>query len=176
VVVELEFAEIEPLDRDKHDRASFSCGNAVYDKFLKEQANQEGKKNLSVCYVLTFAGQQEIIGYYTLSNLSLDLSSLPPETARKIGRYLSVPATLIGRLARSSKKEHQGMRLGSHLLVDACFRALELSKGSGSFAVFVDSESETIGFYERHNFVRLETVPNRLYLEMKQIEKLSAIQ
>ncbi len=117
-------------------------------------------------------GSNEIIGYYTLSNLSVDLSSFPPERAKKLGRYPTIPSILIGRLAASNR---HGKGIGKHLLIDALYRAYELSKASGSVAVFVDSEKEAVGFYEKYGFLHVESNPLRMYIEMSQIEKLKTL-
>jgi len=48
----------------------------VLDNYLKAQAKQDIKKNVSVSYVLTMINSAEVIGYYTLSSISIDISEL----------------------------------------------------------------------------------------------------
>ena len=49
-------------------------------------------------FVCTAGEADAVLGFYTLSALSLDLASLPEELARKLLRH-PVPCALIGRLA-----------------------------------------------------------------------------
>jgi predicted GNAT family N-acyltransferase len=169
VTAALEFAEIVLLDCSVHNRAAFSCGSETYDRYLQQMANQDAKKHLAACWVLTLEGSVDIIGYYTLSACAL---TLPAEEQKKITRYAQIPATLIGRLAASNKTEHKGHHIGERLLMNALARSLEYSSKIGSRVVVVDSEEEAIGFYEKYNFVRLQDPASRLILEMDQIKSI----
>ena len=44
--------EMLVLDKNKHDRKSFTCGNAQLDKFLKEQANKAEHEDRSRTKIL----------------------------------------------------------------------------------------------------------------------------
>jgi len=50
----------EPLGPD-HDRASFSCEAEVLEHYLKQQANQDIRKDLSVAYVMVPSGDRRRI-------------------------------------------------------------------------------------------------------------------
>jgi len=113
--------KIEPLGK-KHDRAAFSCGNDSLDQYLKNQAGQAVDKNLAAVFVLTSDGKK-IAGYYTLSSYAVNLDEIPEEIARRLTRIQEVPATLLGRLARSV--EFRGQGVGEILLVDALKRAVQ---------------------------------------------------
>ena len=117
----------EPLDKKKHDRAAFSCEQQSLDRYLKEHATQEIKKRVAAIYVLTPDGKT-IAGYYTLSQYVIDAGELPPELVQQLHlpKYDKLPATLLGRLARS--KEFKGSGLGELLLMGALKRALEHSR------------------------------------------------
>lgn len=82
---------VEPLGKG-HDRAAFSSGIDALDNYLKKQASQDISKRVAVCFVLTPDGKT-VAGFYTLSQYSVDLVSLPLEIADKVPRYPEVPAT-----------------------------------------------------------------------------------
>jgi len=160
---------IEPLGAT-HDRAAFSCGISPLDRYLHTQASQDMRKRLTAVYVLTPDGKA-IAGYYTLSAYSVGLDKIPEEIAKKLTRMPEVPATLIGRLARSTAYKGQG--IGEILLMDAMKRSLSNSAHVASWAVVVDSKDENaIAFYKKYGFTEIPAVPNRLFLPMATIAKL----
>ena len=157
----------EPLGTS-HDRAAFSCGVPALDKYLQTQASQHLKKNLAAVYVLTPDGKT-IAGFYTLSAYSVRLDKIPEELAKKLTRMPEVPATLIGRLARSSAFSAQG--IGGILLTDTLKRSLTNSTSVASWAVIVDAkDANAVGFYKKYGFIAIS--PNRLFLPMGTIAKL----
>jgi predicted GNAT family N-acyltransferase len=159
----------EPLG-DSHDRAAFSCGSPPLDTYLQKQAGQDIKKNLAAVFICTADGKT-IAGYYTLSAYSVRLDALPEEIARKLTRHSEVPATLIGRLARSS--ELRGTGLGEILLMDALKRSVDNIRELGSWAVIVDAkDADAVVFYQKYGFMEIPQTPNRLFLPMKTIAKL----
>lgn len=162
----------EPLDKKKHDRAAFSCEHEALNRYLKEQASQEIKKRVAAVYVLTPDGRT-IAGYYTLSQYAINAGELPAETAHKlrVPRYDQLPATLLGRLARS--REFKGTGIGEMLLMGALKRALEHSRNVASLAVVVDSKDEkSTAFYKAYGFIALPGHPNRLFIPMQTVEQL----
>jgi hypothetical protein len=57
------------LFRNDHDRSNFSCGNALLDRYLKEQAGQDFRRACATSFVLAAKqGDASILGYYTLSS------------------------------------------------------------------------------------------------------------
>jgi predicted GNAT family N-acyltransferase len=116
-----------------------------------------------------------IAGYYTLSQYSVDLGTVPQDIARTLPKYPVVPATLIGRLAVSTVFRGQG--LGEILLMDALQRSLTLSRQVASAAVIVDAKDDrAMRFYRKYGFLEMPLeVPNvigRLFLPMTTIEQL----
>lgn len=161
--------KIEPLGK-KHDRAAFSCGKDSLDQYLKNQAGQAVGKNLAAVFVVTSDGKA-IAGYYTLSSYAVKLDEIPEEIARKLTRMQEVPATLLGRLARSV--EFRGQGIGEILLVDALRKAFQNSEHVASWAVIVDAKDEEAReFYKRYGFVPFPTRPNRLFLPISSIQKM----
>jgi ribosomal protein S18 acetylase RimI-like enzyme len=160
---------IEPLG-PQYDRESFSCGVEALDNYLYRQARQDIKKRVAVVFVLTPDGRT-IGGYYTLSQYSVELDAIPPETARKLPKYPVVPATLIGRLAVSTA--FRGRGVGELLLMDALHRCLAGSKQVAAAAVIVEvKDGAVVAFYKRYGFRELPKIANRLFLPMATIEKM----
>ena len=164
----------EPFDPAKHDRAGFLCEHDRLTAYLKEHASQEMKKRVAAVYVLT-PGDKIIAGYFTLSQYSIDAGELPTEVARKlhVPKYDKLPATLLGRLARS--QQFKGMGLGEILLMGALKRSLEHSKNVASLAIVVDAvDDKARAFCRTYGFLDLPDHPNRLFLPMKTVARLFA--
>lgn len=157
----------------QHKRDAFSSGVAALDRYLIKQASQDVSKHVAATFVITPDGV-EIAGFYTLSAHSIPLIDLPEEFAKKLPRYPSVPATLLGRLAVGSTFRGQGV--GKLLLVDALRRVLASTSEVASAAVVVDAKDEaSLNFCTRHGFIPLSTRPNRLIYPVKTIAKLMGI-
>lgn len=154
----------------QHNRAGFRCSTASLEIYLRNQARQDVKKGVAAAFVLTSDGRT-IAGYYTLSQFSVSLEDIPPDTAGRLPKYPDVPATLIGRLAISDESRGQG--LGEKLLLDALQRCFVHSKEIASFAVVVDAkDGQAKSFYQKYGFLELPGVLNRLFLPMKTIEQM----
>ena len=169
------------LDKGAHDRKSFSCGVPELDVYLKTRAAQDMKAHASVCWVLPATdddGQNvyhdepsPIVGFYTLSNLSLVLKGLPGEVAKRLPKYPQIGATLIGRLAVD--EQYRGEGWGELLLMDALKRCLHLSKLTGCVFVVVDAkDGGAVRFYKKFGFQRFPDQPNRLLLPVKAISEI----
>jgi predicted GNAT family N-acyltransferase len=163
---------IEPFDKSKHDRTAFSCEHEILNSYLKERASQEIKKRVTAVFVLT-SDSTTIAGYYTLSQYAIDAGELPENVAKKlhIPKYDKLPATLLGRLARSLA--YKGRGIGELLLIGALKMSLDHSRNIASVAVVVDAKDEKAkAFYKSFGFIELPERPNRLFLPMKTIEQL----
>jgi GNAT superfamily N-acetyltransferase len=159
---------IESL-RNDHDRASFSCGNASLDRYLKEQARQDLRRACATTFMLApERGSPSILGYYTLSSYGLDVGELPAEVAKKLPRYPLIPATLLVRLAVD--RRYQGRGIGEFLLLDALYRALVQSAKIAAAAVVVEAiDAGAAKFYEHFGFVAFPSIPERLFIPMKTV-------
>lgn len=162
---------VEPLGKE-HDRASFSCGVEVLDRYLQKQAGQDLAKKVAATFVITPDGKA-VAGFYTLSAHAVNLADLPANIAKKLPRYPHVPATLLGRLAVSGNFQGQG--IGELLLLDAFQRVLVSSREIASAVIVVDAKDERArAFYQRHDFIPLPSQPNRLFYPVKTIDMLFA--
>jgi predicted GNAT family N-acyltransferase len=159
---------IEPLDKKRHDRSTFSCGVHALDVYLQRQAAQDMEKHAAVVYVAAIE-PHAIAGYYTLSQFSIDFVHIPEPLAKRLPRYPVVPATLLGRFAVAIA--HRGQRLGETLLFDALHRSLLQSAHIASTGVIVDAKDEkTAAFYLNYGFTPVLDAGQRLFLPMKTIE------
>jgi GNAT superfamily N-acetyltransferase len=159
---------IQPLG-PRHDRQAFACGEPSLDGYLQRQASQDVKRDLAACYVLTERGQTTIQGYYTLSAASVELRDLPPDLAKKAGRYPLIPAILLGRLAVDQRARGQGF--GAVLLADALRRALRT--GVGVKLVVVDALHEAAAaFYQHYGFRPFAETPLRLFISLEVVRAL----
>jgi ribosomal protein S18 acetylase RimI-like enzyme len=151
----------EPLSRD-HDRKAFRCGVDALDRYLTELAFQDIARRLAGCFV-ALDDTGKIVGYYTLAATSIALDDLPADKKKRLPRYPSVPAVLIGRLAVDVT--YRGRGVGSALIVDAVTRTDRF--GIGAFAMIVDAKDDAaLAFYQANGFLRIPGESRRMFLEM----------
>jgi len=161
---------VEPLGK-QHDRSAFSCGVEPLDRYLREQVGQDARKRVAAPFVLCEGKSNAVLGYYTLSALSVDVGAWPEDVAKKLPKYPLVPATLLGRLAVDTRLRGKGA--GEHLLMDALRRALEASREVASVAVVVDAKDDgAVAFYRRYGFGRFADQANKLSFPMSVVEEL----
>jgi len=140
------------------------------DNYLRKQARQDIKKRVAAAFVLTPDGTT-IAGYYSLSQYSVGLETLPEKIVRQLPKYPAVPATPIGRLAVSTA--FRGRGVGRLLLMDALDRCLSASKQIAAAAVIVHAKNDAAaGFYKKYGFLELPGISSRLFLPMRTVERL----
>jgi len=160
---------IEFLDK-KHNRNDFDCGKELLNDYLKTQASQDIKRKLSVCFVLADS-ENNILGYYTLSNNSIPLSSYSEQIQKKLPKsYMSISTTLLGRLAID--KKYHGLGYGKILLIDALRKTFEISKKIGSFAIIVDPiDEEATLFYKKYDFIEFPD-SKKMFIATQTLQRL----
>jgi GNAT superfamily N-acetyltransferase len=138
------------------------------DRYLQKQAKQDLRRRISRVFVATIANDpKKVVGYYTLSTLSIDLSQLPEKMARKLPKH-PVPAALIGRLTVC--RDARGQGIGRVLLADAIKRTLAVGRQIAIYAMVVDAiAGEANTFYEQFGFTRLGVDGRRLFLPLRSI-------
>lgn len=155
----------------KHDRAGFVSGNDRIDTYFRQTVSQDVKRGYAACYVLVEKTSAKIAGFYTLSSYAIPLTELGEAVARKLPRYPSVPAVLIGWLGRDVA--FRGQQVGSMLLADAIARLA--ASPIGVHAICAEAIDEAAAsFYEAHQFQRFVGRPHSLYLPMKTAAALFA--
>jgi len=156
---------------DAHDRTAFDCGKPPLDDFLKRLAGQYERRDFAAVYVATSPPANVVLGYYSLSSGSVDLTALPEAVRKKLPRH-PVPVIHLGRLAVDQSVRGQG--LGRHLLVDALRVCGELSVKVAVYAVEVRAiDDGARNFYEKYGFQPLLDDALHLYLSMKVVRKLN---
>ena len=154
---------IEPL-AGRHERAAFSCGLPELDRYLARQAGQDVRRRIARVFVCTAGETDAVLGFYTLSALSIDLASLPDRLARKLPRH-PVPCALIGRLAVDRSAHGRG--LGRMLLADAVKRTVAAGETVAMHALIVDAANDDAKrFYGRFGLVPLTDDPMHLFLPL----------
>jgi GNAT superfamily N-acetyltransferase len=148
-----------------HDRTGFSSGVPALDRYLQRQASQDSRRLIAATFILVMPGGA-IGGTYTLSATSVELAEMSPEITRRLPRYPSLPAFLLGRLAVDRRYRGQGW--GRYLLADALNRCV--TSEIPGFAVIVDAKDDDARrFYERESFLRLPETPHRLFRPLSDI-------
>ncbi len=162
---------IERLNPE-HDRASFECTEESLQIYLRQRARQDQDRRVTTVFACRPKDDPRLVlGYYSISSISVATTELPSEIARRLPRYPVMPGALIGRLAVDSRFTGQG--LGRILLLDALHRCVRLSAEIAFVAVFVDALHETAArFYTRFGFIALPRQPLRLFMPVESIRML----
>ena len=161
---------IEALDPAKHRRAEFQCESPELTEFLRTRARKEMEARASACFVLVpLDDPGRVAGYYTLSAAEVVTAELPQALAKRLPRYRSLPATLLGRLAREAA--FRGRGIGDRLMADALARALAGSAEIGAVAVLTDPKDERAArFYRGFGFIQLND--RRLILSIRDVARV----
>jgi GNAT superfamily N-acetyltransferase len=150
-----------------HDRAAFCSGVDALDRYFRERVTQDVRRRVSNCFVLVDA-EKQVAGYYTFAAASIPLGELPESLARRLPRYPSLPAGLIGRLGVDRRYQRQG--LGALLVVDAVSRAIRAEPAI--YALVVDAKDDNAAaFYNRLGFQSFLSQTNRLFIPISEIAK-----
>jgi len=157
----------EPLAQ--HDRSAFASGNDRIDAYFKQTVSQDTKRNYAVCYVLVERDSARLAGFYTLSSHSIALTEIEQALAKKLPRYPSVPAALIGWMGRDLS--FRGQSIGAMLLYDAIARLA--ASPAGVHALCADAiDDAAAAFYKAHQFEAFLSRPQSFYLPMKTAQAL----
>ncbi len=147
-----------------HDRLAFASGNERVDAYFHRTVTQDVKRRYAACYVLVDKASGSLAGFYTLSSYSIPIDEIADDIARKLPRYPSVPAVLLGWMGRAS--EFRGRQIGALLLADAIHRVVH--SPVGAHALCADAIDEAAAaFYKAHQFLPLASRPSSLFLPMR---------
>ena len=147
----------------KHDRTAFASGNDRIDAYFRTVVSQDVKRNYAHCYVLVEKETKRLAGFYSLSATDIPLKDMPPDLARKLPRYPTIPAALIGWLGRDIG--FRGQEVGAMLLRDAIVRVS--ASHIGVYALCADAIDEAAAaFYRRYLFTPFESRPRSLFLPL----------
>jgi GNAT superfamily N-acetyltransferase len=162
---------VEPL-ASYHNRAAFSCGAGDQDNFLHKYAPQREERHISRTFLLIDpAAPAVVLGYYTLSNYTLALTSLPGPLRKGLPKYQPLPAILLGQLAVDSHHQHRGF--GKLLLQHALRQALRVAQVSAAYGVAVHAATpDLLPFYHRYGFISLPDHPEHILAPMTLVARL----
>lgn len=151
-----------------HNRADFDCGKPRLNDYLKKQAHDHNKKDITRIFVaLAEDDPNRIVGYYGLTSASIAVAELSDQMIKGLPRY-PIPCALLARLAVDISFHKKG--LGRMLLAHAWRNLLEVSKTLAIKAMIVDAkDQEAISFYQYHAFIPLTSNPMRLVLSIDDI-------
>ncbi len=154
------------LDKQRHEREHFDCGVEALNNYLKLMANQQSSKDNSRTYVLESPeNSNEIIGFYTLTMTSINLSLLPKKLQKKHQNNHS--AGLVARLAVDKRYAKKGF--GAWLLVDALKKLLMASDTVGFPMIVVDAKVGASTFYEQFGFSSFLDEQNKLFISVADV-------
>src|SRR5580700_160510 len=158
---------LAPLGAE-HDRGSFHCGEEALDRYFQTQATQDIRRRVANCFVAVDAASGQVAAYYTMAAASVPLVDLPPEEAKRLPRYPTLPAVRIGRLAVDRRFQRRG--LGELMLMNAVHRTLQ--DAAAAFALLVDAKNDqAVAFYRRYGFSAIAGRPRTLFLPLATAQK-----
>lgn len=147
-------------------RSAFDCGSVPLNDYLRQQVSQDIKRNIASCFTI-IDENKTILGYYTLASTSIPLIDLPDNLKKKLPRYPSVPAVLLGRLAIDKQVKGQG--LGKALLGNALKRIVRSE--IAAYALIVDAkDKDARAFYSKFGFIPFTNAENKLFLPLEKIK------
>ncbi len=169
--------EFVELDKAKHDRASFDCGEAELNVFIQTHAAKHMKVGISKTMLLPSTvpfsdGKYPICAFYTIAPSSIKRNTLQASIAKKLPCY-PVPVFLIAQMAVHLKFHGQG--LGKIILIKALQFLWEINSKMSAYAVIVDCLNKNAEqFYSKYGFETLcdDNGKTRMFMPMEIIAKL----
>lgn len=166
--------KIEKLN-EKHDINDFSCGDELYDKFLKQEALPHQNEKISDTYILTHNNKAIAFASVHPSGIRVnedDRKKYSKISERKVHAHYS--ALNIGMLARDEK--FRGNEIGKLMLLCMVILARE-KPGIASYShLTLDAKPEKVGYYESLGFKKAMHYKNRrdvpMYVKIDKIHSL----
>lgn len=160
---------VEPLDK-AHDRAGFASGAPELDRYIRELASQDVRRDVARVFVAVPQGSPAVCGFYSLGASSFKREKLPSAQAKRLPHY-PVPAALLGRLAVAEGMQGRGQ--GAFLLMDALHRVLLASQTLAVHAMIVDARDDAASrFYRKYGFIPFADNERQLLLPMATLRQL----
>lgn len=151
-----------------HQRERFCCGVAQLDAYIRNYAGQHARKDVGRTFVALAPGENQVLGYYTLSATSVDFDRVPEALRKKLPRY-HLPTALIGKLA----VDESAKGLGELLLLDVLRRIVDVSGEMAIYAAEVHAlDQPAATFYARYGFQAFLDQPQHLFLPLATIKQL----
>jgi ribosomal protein S18 acetylase RimI-like enzyme len=161
---------IEPLDRRKHDRAAFSCGEERVDNFLQKTAARQQDEDHTRVNVACLDSSDTVIGFYALNSHAIDVQTLPDVVRKKLPNYRSISAVYLSVVG--VHVGHQKRGLGRFLMADALTRCVGVADQIGVHFVVLDALNERAAkLYRELGFVDLPGHEPRMIISMAVVRK-----
>jgi GNAT superfamily N-acetyltransferase len=140
--------------------SGFRCGVEALDTYFKQFASSHQSRNASKTWVLHAPADRpdlpRVLGYYTLSGLTLERNTLPPEAVQGLPPRYPVLCYLLARLARDERA--RGVGVGERLMDDAHLRVLLANEQAGGVLLVVDAKDQRASdFYVGFGYTPLLT-------------------
>jgi GNAT superfamily N-acetyltransferase len=151
-----------------HQISSFTCGDAVIDRFLHDRAAIEQALRLSQVYV-TADPDGAVCGYFTLSPLTVRVeSAILAKLGIAVVPYPSIGGFLLGRLGVATHLQGQG--IGEALVMRAAQIAKREAEFVGGVFLAVDPKDDRlVRWYARQSFVALGGKTRRMVLALRAV-------
>jgi GNAT superfamily N-acetyltransferase len=141
----------------------------MLNNYLQRLAMQHDERHIGRTFVAVEEGDTRVLGYYTLAAGRVAFETVPDD--RRLPPQVPVPVVLLGRLAVDLSG--QGMGLGEKLLLHALWRAQQIARQAGVYAVEVDALNDKAArFYAKYGFTPLLDDPHHLYLSIRTVEAI----
>lgn len=145
-----------------------SFGEESLDRYLSDRALMNHTADIARCYVSVDSDSKKILGYYTLSVVSVAHTGVSSRVRRNAPS--PIPAILLGRLAVDASA--QGFGLGRHLVRNAILSTLAAAEHIGARVLLMHAlKPETVSFYQGLGFKQSPTDELHLYLLLADLKK-----
>jgi GNAT superfamily N-acetyltransferase len=130
----------EEAIQKSRDCASFDCGNAQINDFLRRYARQSHDQNASktFCAIANTAPDQ-ILGFYTIAPSAVAYADVPSSMTKGLARH-EVSGFKLARIATDLSVSGNG--LGGQLMAAAALRCLRLAGEGGGMLLVIDAKGE----------------------------------
>jgi hypothetical protein len=167
----LDFDGPVAYDPGLHDVSSFDCGSEAQTRWLRQIARTAQAAGTARVYVITHAGQRQVVGYHALAAASVSHEDAPPALLKSAGRS-PIPVILLARLGVDVSAQAEG--LGAALVKDAMLRAAQAAEIIGARALLVHAESQRARAFYLHlaEFDDAPSDPLHLILLLSEIARI----
>lgn len=163
-----QLSQLHPEELDS--RSTFDCGHDALNLYLAKTASQHEKRNVTRSFCAVRSAR--IVGFYSLTNASVDIAALSPEILRRYRLPThALPVVRLGRLAVDRHFQRQG--IGARLLVDAMQKVLSVAEVSGCVGLVVDAKDRVAAaYYTAFGFRAAPENSLILFMPLPEIQEL----
>ncbi|TVP60671.1 MAG: acetyltransferase [Halomonadaceae bacterium] len=155
--------DIELLNKSRHNRKTFDCGQPEVSSFLQTQARPQMEKKINRTWVVVDCETQQsepfpIAGYFTLTQGSVVRQELPASYSQSGFPRYPVPVIKLAWLGVAQEYQRSTYRMGETLLLEALDQAQRIIEHSGlGVAIVVDPLTEaSSNFFQKYGFQKME--------------------